>query len=170
MRREDGFTVIELLATCLIIAVVMTLGAYAIRHFSQLRALEGAAHEVVTELRGLQQDAGAQSHPWVTGAYFKNGTNRWGIVRANIKTGACQVSARRTFDDGVNVSGVSFADITTLGLTSNCTTAAESGAEVVFFFARGSATAGTVSLAHPKIGSGPRTMTVSPITGQVTGP
>ena len=170
MRRDDGFTLLELLVVTLLIAVVTTLGATAVNRYWKVRALEGGADEVVTELRGLQQDASSQSHPWVTGAYFRAGTNRWGVVRGNIKTGACTVSARRTFPAGVTVSSVSFSDVATMSLTTNCTTAAESGAEVVFFFARGSATNGSVSLSHPEVSGGARTINVSSLTGRVTGP
>jgi prepilin-type N-terminal cleavage/methylation domain-containing protein len=168
MRRDEGFTLIEVLVVSVLIAVVMTLGARAINHYWKLRALKGSAEEVSTELRGLQQDAGSQSHPWVLGAYFKAGTNRWGVVRGNINTGTCTVNGRRTFPAGVTVSTASFVDVTTMSLTSNCTTAAEAGAEVVFFFARGSATSGTVTLSHPEIGT--RTIDVSSLTGRVTGP
>ena len=169
MNDDDGFTVIELLATCLIVAVVVTLGAYATGHYWKVRALNGAVEEVTTELRGEQQDASSQSHPHVWGAWFKTGTNRWGIVRGNIKTGICTVTSRRTFPAGVEVQSASFSDITTLSLSSNCTTAAESGAEIVLFLARGTATAGSVSLRHPQVSGGTaRTITVSPITGRVT--
>lgn len=168
MRKEDGFTIIELLVASIIIAVVTTLGAYAISHYSKLRALEGSTNEVITELRAMQQDAGSRSHPWVSGVYFKAGTNRWGIVEGNIKTGVCTRKAARTFPAGVTVSTATFSDIATQSLTANCTTAAESGAEVVLFFARGSATSGSMSLVHPNVGSGARTLTVSPITGRVT--
>lgn len=168
MQTERGFTIVEMLVTCLILVVALTLGASAISHYWKSRALKGATDEVLTELRGLQQDASAQSHPWVFGTYFKSGTNRWGVVRGNINTGACTVQARRTFPAGVSVSTVSFADVSTQSLTANCTTAAEAGAEVVLFFARGSATGGSLGLSHAQVSGGtPRTITVSPITGRV---
>lgn len=168
MHKQTGFTLIEVLVTCLLLTVVLTLGAPAIGRYWRVRALEGATTEVVTELRGLQQDASAQSHPWVFGAYFSSGTNRWGIVKGNIKTGACTVQARRTFSAGVSISSVSFADISTQDLTSNCSTAAEASSEVVLFFARGSATGGSVGLRHMEVDGGdPRTIDVSPITGRI---
>lgn len=169
--RENGFTLTEMLMACAVIAVALTLGGAAFKHYWKVRALSGATDEVVTELRGQQQDASAQSHPWVWGAWFKQGTNRWGIVRANALTGTCEVRSRRTFGAGVTVAGVSFADVTTPATSANCATAAEAGAEVVLFFARGSATGGSVSLAHPEVNGGAaKTITVSPITGRVTRP
>lgn len=169
--REDGFTLSELLVVTVVIAIALTLGAGAFGRYWKVRSLNGAIDEVVTELRAKQQDATGQTHPWVWGAWFKQGTPRWGIVRANAISGACEVRARRTFSSGVTVSAVSFADVTTPALSATCAAAAESGAGVVLFFARGSATGGSVSLSHAEVGGGSaRTITVSPITGRVTAP
>lgn len=169
MRREDGFTLSELLIVMLVMSIVLGLGAYSLRRYWQTRALHGSVEEVVTELRAEHQKATSESHPWVWGAWFKQGTPRWGVVRANSATGACQVTSRRTLSTSVTISAVSFADVTSPALSSACAAAAESGAEVVLFFARGSATEGSVSLAHAEVGGGSaRTITVSPITGRVT--
>lgn len=171
MRREDGFTLSELLVACLVMSIVLGLGAYSLRRFWQTRALHGSVDEVVTELRAEHQKATSESHPWVWGAWFKQGTSRWGVVRANASTGTCEVRSRRTLSTGVTISAVSFTDVTSPALSSSCATAAESGSEVVLFFARGSATDGSVSLSHPEVGGGSaRTITVSPITGRVTRP
>lgn len=168
MRRDDGFTLIELLVACMVMALVLGLGAASIRRYWQTRALHGSVDEVVSELRAEQQDASTASHPWVYGAWFKAGTSRWGIVRANSLTGVCQVLSRRTFSTGVTVSSASFDDVTTQNLTANCATAAETGAEVAFFFARGTATGGSVALSHPQVSGGAaKTIQVSPVTGKV---
>lgn len=168
MRREDGFTLTEMLATMLLVSIVLTLGAYSLRRYWQTGALRAGVDEVISELRGEQQDASTATHPWVYGAWFKAGSNRWGTIRANSQTGACQVLSRRTFDSGVRVSTASFDDVTTQSLTANCTTAAESGAEVVFFFARGTATGGTVALSHPEVSGGAvKTVRVYPVTSKV---
>lgn len=169
--NENGFTIVELLATCLIIMVAVTLGVSGIRHFWRMQGLRGGMEQVVSELRGQQQEAGSQSHPYVWGTWFKSGSNRWGVVKGNVKTGSCQVLSRRTFDAGVTISSASFADIDTFGLSANCSAAAESGAEVALFLARGTATGGSVSLTQPDVSGGaPRTVSVSPITGRVTQP
>lgn len=171
MRREDGFTLSELLIVMLVMSIVLTLGAYSFRRYWQTRALHGSLDQVVSELRGEQQRATSESHPWIWGAWFKQGTPRWGVVRANASTGTCEVKDRRTLSTGVVINTVSFADVTTPALSASCAAAAESGAEVVLFFARGTATEGTVSLSHPEVGGGSaRTITVSPITGRVTAP
>lgn len=168
MRRDDGFTLIELLVACLVMSLVLGLGAYSIRRYWQTRALHGSVDQVVSELRAEQQNASTATHPWVYGAWFRAGTPRWGVVRANSVTGGCEVLSRRTFSTGVTVATVSFDDVATQNLTSNCATAAEAGSEVVFFFARGTATGGTVALSHPQVAGGvAKTVTVSPVTGKV---
>ncbi len=171
MSREDGFTLSELLVAMLVMSIVLTLGAYSLRRYWQTRALHGSVDEVVTELRGEQQKASSESHPWVRGVWFKQGTSRWGVVRGNVSNGTCQARSSRALPAGVTISAVTFADVTTPALTASCTAAAEPGAEVVLFFARGSATEGSISLAHTEVGGGaPRTITVSPITGRVSRP
>lgn len=171
MKGEHGFTLFELLVAMLVMSLVLGLGAYSLRRYWQTRALQGSVEEIVTELRGEQQKASSESHPWVWGAWFKQGTPRWGVVRANAATGTCEVKSNRTLSTGVTISAVSFADVTTRTLSANCAAAAEPGAEVVLFFARGSATEGSISLAHPEVAAGsPRTIAVSPITGRVTRP
>ena len=149
-------------------SLALSLGAFSIRRYWQTRALSGSVDQVLTELRGEQQDASTATHPWVYGAWFKAGTSRWGLVRANSLTGACQVLSRRTFDSGVRVATASFDQVTTQNLSANCSTAAETGAAIVFFFARGTATGGTVALSHPKVSGGAtKTVRVYPVTGKV---
>ena len=168
MEREDGFTFMELLVAILVTSMALGLAAYSLRRHWQSRALHAGIDEVVSELRSEQQEASTATHPWVYGAYFKPGTARWGVLRGNSLTGACQILSRRTFGTGVTITSASFDDVTTQGLTANCTTAAEAGAEVVFFFARGTATGGTVALSHPQVSGGAaKTVRVYPVTGKV---
>lgn len=169
--RENGFTLTELLMVTAVIGIALTLGAAAFNRYWKVRSLTGAIDEVVTELRAEQQDASTQTHPSVWGAWFKQGTSEWGVVRGNAETGTCQVTSRRTLPTRVTVGSVAFDDVIDPALSANCAADAGTGAEVVLFFARGSATGGSVSLFHPQVGGGaPRTITVSPITGRVTRP
>jgi prepilin-type N-terminal cleavage/methylation domain-containing protein len=167
--RQDGFTLTELMVACLVLGIALTLGATAFGHYAKVRALAGAADQVVTELRGAQQDASTQTHPWVSGAWFRQSTSEWGTVRANAVTGSCEVKSRRTFAAGVTVASVSFSDVTSPNLTANCATLAGSGADVVVFFARGTATGGSVGLMHPSVNGGAaKTISVTPMTARVT--
>lgn len=171
MRREDGFTLIELLAAILVMSLLLGLSAYSLRRYWQTRALIGSVDEVVTELRNEQQRASSESHPWAWGVWFKQGTSRWGVVRANVSTGTCTVRSRDTLSTSVTFTAASFADVTSPALSAACATEAETGAEVALFFARGTATEGSVALAHSEVdGGAARTITVSPITGRVATP
>ena len=168
MRDEDGFTLTELLVAMMIMSLVLGLGAYSLRRHWQTRALQGGVDEVVTELRSEQQNASTATHPWVYGAWFKPGSPRWGLVKANSTTGDCEVLSRKTLGTGVTISAASFDNISTLGLTAKCRTAAETGAQIAFFFARGTATGGTVALTHPEVSGGAvKTIRVYPVTGKV---
>jgi prepilin-type N-terminal cleavage/methylation domain-containing protein len=168
MTREDGFTLIELLVAILVMSMALGLGAYSIRRYWQTQALHNSVDEVVSELRSQQQEASTATHPWVYGAWFKPDSPRWGVVKANSLTGTCQVVSSNTFGTGVEIESAAFDDIATKNLTANCAAAAESGAEVVIFFARGTATGGTVALDHPEASSGAaKTVRVYPVTGKV---
>ncbi len=169
--RQEGFTLTELMVVCLVLAIALTLGATAFGHYTKVRALAGAADQVVTELRGAQQDASTQTHPWVWGAWFKQNTSEWGTVRANAVTGTCEIKSRRKFDAGVTVASVSFSDVTSPDVTANCAGAVGGSGvvDVVVFFARGTATGGSVALRHPSVNGGAaKTITVAPMTARVT--
>jgi prepilin-type N-terminal cleavage/methylation domain-containing protein len=174
MRRESGFTLIELLVVIGISAVLMTLAASAVRHFWFVNAADGAAEKVVSELRGLQQRTAAESHPMVYGAWFKEDveTAQWGILKYDPKDASSSsddvcspLGTAQRFGDGVTISNANF-DSAGSTIDSKCAAAAPAGSDLVFFYARGSATAGTISLDHEAI-SAPLTVEVSGVTGRV---
>lgn len=174
MRRESGFTLVELLVGIAISATLLTLGAFAVRQYWFVSAADGAAEKVVSELRGLQQRATAESHPMVYGAWFKEdvATAQWGILRYDPKDASSssddictQLGPAQRFGDGVVISNAAF-DPAGGTIDTTCAGAAPSGADLVFFYARGSATAGEVVLDHDEI-SDPLRVTVSGVTGRV---
>lgn len=174
MRRESGFTLIELLTVILIGAILMTLGASAVRQYWFVNAADGAAEKVVAELRQLQQRTAAESHPMVYGAWFKEDvtTGQWGLLRYDPKDASvstddvcAQLGTPQRFGDGVVVTSASF-DAAGGSIETKCTATAPGGSDLVFFYARGSATDGEISLDHEAI-SEPLTVTVSGVTGRV---
>ena len=174
MRRESGFTLIELLAVVGLTAVLLTLGASALREYWFRQALDGSAEAVESEFRHLQQQTVAESHPLVFGAWFRTGAQaggQWGSLKFDPKDASTSaddvctlVGSPRTFDAGVVVDAASFEE--PVGVGSTCSGVAPSGSKQVFFYARGAATAGSVTLFHPATGRS-RTVTVSGLTGRV---
>lgn len=174
---EAGFTLIELLVTISIVAILLTLAAAALRQFWFVRSLEGGADGIVTQLRNMQQRAVAESNPVVYGAAFVEGTSTWGLIRylppVTPGPGTCSVAGTRTLDAGVIFSSVSFTGAPA-GLNVSDAEAVcgplVSGAtadDLVFFLARGTARAGSVTLRQPNID---RTKVVSVIglTSRIT--
>ncbi len=174
MRRESGFTLIELLVVILISSVLLTLSATAVRHYWFVSSADSAAEEIVAELRGLQQRTTAESHPMVYGAWFKETVpaGQWGILQFDPKDASTssddecrQLGPARTMGDGVVVDSASF-DAAGGTLASRCAAAGPEGADLVFFYARGSATDGELALDHEAL-SQPLVITVSGTTGRV---
>ncbi len=167
VERQRGFTLIEVLVVITLGAILMTLSAGALRHFWFVQALESSSAEVVTQMRNAQQRAAAESHPLVYGVRFKPGTTEWGVVQYDPRkaTDKCTAEASRGFAAGVEVDTASFPS--TSPQTTECTTALGSDNRYVFFYARGSATGGTVELISEPL-SRTKVVTVTPITGRAT--
>lgn len=154
-------------------AVLLTLGAAAVRHYWLLHSLDGGADEIVVQLREIQERTIAESHPLIYGAWFKanSGGEDWGILRFNPRDTSTssddvceQVGAARDLVAGIYVDSVAFEDGP--DETEICASAAPSGAELTFFFARGNATAGELVLNQDAVGSS-RTISVLGVTGRV---
>ena len=177
LRRsnDDGFTLIELLAGMLIMFVLLGVGVFALRQFWLSHSLKGGRAEVVSQLRQLQERSVSESHPLVYGARFHVGSPTFGIVKFNPNSAStttddtCVETSKVTLESNVRVTAASFTSAS--GITSLCRTQI-SGAvsdEFAFFYARGTATSGQVTLVSPAYTGHSATVTVSPITGRVTG-
>jgi prepilin-type N-terminal cleavage/methylation domain-containing protein len=159
---ERGFTLVELLVVMAITTALLALGVGALRNFWQVRSLKGGAQEIEMTFRAQHEQAVSRSLPNVFGVWFAPGSSTWGLVRYDTSTGSCTPTGTRSFDAGVKVSTVDFTAITTPPMTPTCLdTLGVPNAEVAFFFARGSATAGAVTLTHPSLTTASdRTVTV----------
>jgi prepilin-type N-terminal cleavage/methylation domain-containing protein len=172
MRRDEGFTLIEVLTVMAITAILLTLSASAVRHYWLQRQLTGSADEVVSQLRQLQVLSTSQSHPLVYGARFVVGDSDFSLVRYDPKSPStsdddvCSQIGTRSLEGAVRVTSVSFQPAP--GVTSLCSAAfpGSVGSEFVFFYAKGTATQGEVKVALEAIGRS-RTVAVTPITGRV---
>jgi hypothetical protein len=158
-----------MLVVILISTILLALGASALRHYWLTQALSGATRQLVSQLRQLQQRTDAESHPIVYGARFTVGTSDYALIRYDPKDASvttddeCSLLETRSFEAGVRISAASFDPAPGL-VMSKCPGSAQ---PFTFFYARGTATEGSVTLTHPVTGRS-STVTVLPLTGRVT--
>lgn len=173
-RSHQGFTLIEMLVAMGLAAVLMTLGASAIRSYWFAQALIGSRDEVVNELRRSQERAVSESNPKIQGVVFREGTSSWSVVEYDpaLPAGSeCSVITDNTLVSSTQIASATFSEVPTV--TAACDAQISASApddlapdDFAFFFARGSATNGTVTLTHPQRPES-WTITVTPITGRV---
>ena len=172
---------IEVITASLMIIVLTGLSYPPLRSYWFRQSLNGAASEMVTEMRGLQSRVTAESHPLVFGIRFSTAGNmmaegRWGLVKYDPTGGpggvpSCSQYGTGTFDSGlfnatVSIVAPSFAASPERDV---CRTALGSATdEFAFFYARGTATGGTLTLHQSSLGSSSDiTIQVFPLTGRV---
>lgn len=165
-HAQSGFTLVELLAVIVLVGLLTALGADQLRRYWLVQGLSGAQNEVVTQLRGQQQESRSTA-PKVFGARFELGSSDWTLIEYDPERNPgggnkCRVTDRRTLPAGVEVSSVDFESILSAG--SDCFGVDEN---VVLFFARGNATAGTLTLTQPALERSLR-VCVTGLTGRVT--
>jgi hypothetical protein len=157
----------------MMLTVLLALGVFALRQFWLTHSLRGGREEVVNQLRQLQQRSVSESHPLVYGARFRVGSPTFGLVKFNphdtstTTDDTCVEMSSVTLGSNVQVSEVDFVDAA--GITSLCRTQITGGAldEYSFFYARGTATEGDLTLAVPAMPGKTLSLSVTPITGRV---
>jgi prepilin-type N-terminal cleavage/methylation domain-containing protein len=167
---EGGFSLIELMVVVLIASLLAGLGAWAFRGYWYRRSLDNSAKGVTAQLRQLHQRAVAESHPLIYGARFTEGRDEYTLFRYNPSNSVSPCSQLNTVDlvGGVETaSGTSFTTSPYIDL-SDCPMTG--GADhFVFFFARGTATDGTLVLTNERLpdASDTATIRVTQLTGRV---
>lgn len=164
---EGGFTLVELLMVMSITTVLLSLGAFALRHYWLAQSLQGGRGEVVSGLRGAQELAVTESQPLIFGVRFRVGSSDWDLVRYDPRPPAkCTVRGSQSFSAGVVVETASFLE--SAGITSTCRSqiAGAGSDQFAFFFPRGTATAGSVTLRQPSLDRS-LSVSVTPMTGRV---
>ena len=189
MKREHGFTLVELLATMLLMSIVLTLGVSALRYYWLGQSLYNERDRLFTNLRAAQQQVVSESNPLVFGAWFRvtqDGAPRWGTFRYRPGEPAatpaiapsCTSTGQYTLGGGVLIESAAFADELTAGVrvddpggpVPTCRTQVPASADAtdfVFFLARGTATAGCITLTQPNRDMEDVTIAVSALTGRV---
>lgn len=173
---QRGFTLIEMLMAMALSAVLLGLAAMPLRNFWFTQSLKGTSDVVVGELRKQQEDSVSQAHPLVFGAGFSTGATQMIIYSFNpnlpgTSDDTCSATAK-VFDSGVfnaevRVASLAITNDTTAPEYVKCQQAQPVDG-ILFFYARGTSTGGTIVLEQPTLGK-QRTVSVSGITGRVTG-
>lgn len=171
-RGQAGFTLVELLTTLMLLAIAVTLTATALRHYWFVQSLEGGQDEVVTQLRGLQQRVMSETFPLVYGARFTPGSSSWQHVQYNPDTNVCSQVLVGDLEGGefsgeVRIQSADFDNYSSAGTdVSELCREGIAQAEIVFFFARGTATGGELTLVQPRLNR-TKTICVAGTTGRV---
>ncbi len=168
LKREDGFTLVEVLGVLALIAVLLGVAGAALRGYWIAQNLEKARDELVTEMRNAQQRSMSESHPVVFGIRLKPGSANWGIVRYDPREPAgtqCKSVGDLTFSGLVRVKEVTGFDSS--GAADIACSQVYPSYRFAFFFARGSSVAGDVTL-RSLANDNTKEIGVSGITGRVT--
>lgn len=166
VKDESGFTLVELLSVMMLVLILMTLGASALRRYWFSQALVGSRDEVIGQLRA-QQEESRTTAPKVFGARFTSGSSEWQLIQYDADAPVddwCQVLENRTMEAGTVVESVEFDSVLTdPAERSQCLDAAT---DLVLFYARGSATPGEVTLYQPVVDKR-ASVCVTGLTGRV---
>ncbi len=197
MKHESGFTLIEMLATMTLAGLLMVLSVGALRSYWLTQSVESGANEVVAQLRQLQARVTSESHPLVYGVRFPiDGGSTFGLVRYNpAGSGLCTQYGTGTTSGAFSPGGArvrfpdtSYSSTTPAGFgfdvvppTATCRTEGlltPQGTTVsvppvsnldqyVWFYAKGTATAGRLQIMTPTRPTRTITVTVRGLTGRV---
>ena len=190
-NSAHGFTLVEVLVAVSIVAVLLTLGAQPLRNYWLKQSLVGAQDELTSEMEGAQSLVTSESHPLVFGIRFSeapgyNDEGRWGLVKYDPTNGpggtaTCTEYATASNDSGVfnaavKLKDASFTPPTPATEQSFCRSNLRDSSggpliatndEFVFFYARGTATGGSVTLTQPSLGTDEDlVVTVHSLTGR----
>lgn len=170
-RNQKGFTLIEIMTTLALIAILVTIGAAGLRHFWLKRALYSSADSLTTQLRSAQEKVVSESYPIVYGVRFDPGTDDWWLVKydpqnAGAGDDLCTTIQTNNFGTGIVIDAASFTPDSYI--TDFCRTKLSAPADTQFalFYPRGNATAGEVTLRQTSLGK-TQTIEVQAITGRV---
>lgn len=180
-RSHQGFTLVEMLVAMGLAAVLMTLGAGAIRNYWFTQSLYGGRDELTSQIRRAQQQAISASRPQVFGVRIEAGSSDWGLVQYDPSTtpATCRQLQSNQFQSRTRVAATPAPSFAVTAETTFCRANlvyAQGGAivpdrgtsEYILFYARGTATGGSATLEHPDVVGDDPSITVTPLTGRVS--
>ena len=190
-RNEAGISLIEIMVTVTLLAIILAISFPTLRIYWLKQSLNGAVDAVTTEMSRAQSLVTSESHPLVYGIRFSdaaglNGEGRWGLIKYDPTGGtgglaACTQYGTGSFGTGVFNGAVSLSSVNFDGggassdqtfcrsnlKDSTGAPIAASSDEFLFFYARGTATGGQLTLHQPTLGADDDiTVTVNSLTGR----
>jgi prepilin-type N-terminal cleavage/methylation domain-containing protein len=158
-RSDSGFTLIELLVTLSIGAALFGLAGTSLSSWSSANAHKASRDEAVSALRNAAQRALSEGRTYCL-SFAADGT--WKTYRTSCGAAGVLISSGQ----GLNNKGSALAPAFTYlaGQTSDCTTAA-TPTSCAYFYPRGTASAGTVTVTRS--GKPTYTVTVEQLTSRV---
>lgn len=157
-RGEDGFTLIELMVTLSIGAVLVGLAGSGLATWSSTASHKGARDQTISALRVTAQRALSEGRTYCL-AFGTNGS--WRTYRTACTTAAGGVAVGN--DEGVASAGETVAASFTYG--ANLQSACPTAGRCAYFYPRGTAAGGTVTLA--RVGKPTYTVVVEQLTSRV---
>lgn len=156
-QGDGGVTMIELMVTMAIFGILTTMAVWGLVAYGHATAESGSAQGIVEALRNAQTRAQAEDVTYEV--HFSPGTytstcRSWTVLRLD-PFGTTQVSAGSTTDNTVCVT------------TSSFTQSSGAASSNVYFYPRGTASAGTLALSR-KGSTKTYTVTVEGLTSRVT--
>jgi hypothetical protein len=160
-----------------LLSVILALGASGFRSYWLVSSLDSAQGDVATQLRQIQARAASESHPFIYGARFTPGSSSWSLVKYDQGTDRTTTAddtctpdgAARSFPGIVAVGSPSSSFTTPLGVDKAKCGGAYSTDLFVMFYAKGTATGGTLTLRSVGLDK-TRTVAVSSLTSRVVAP
>lgn len=174
-RSEGGMTLVELLFAMAIVSALVTISVTAISRYGLHQSLKQTVTEIESELKVVQNRSVAESNPVTFGMYFPPDGTRWYVVRFDggaadvVGDESCTVDKTSAeFSKGTQIVASDF-DSAGIQPATVCAPAIPGGAiesSFVFFFPRGTATGGEMTIYQPTLDQ-KRTLTVTSITGRI---
>lgn len=148
--RDSGFTLIEVLVTITLMGVMMAIAVSGWSAWSQASAHSGTAREIQSVLRQAQQQAVTEGTSICV--QFSESANSYSVLRGSCDGSLTAIRGPMTPDGNqVSISSPTFSTASPSGVT---------------FYARGTATAGTVKVVRSG-SSKVYTLKVEGLTGRV---
>jgi type II secretory pathway pseudopilin PulG len=163
MRRrspagETGLTVVELLVTISLLAVLGGLGLTALQRYAWTQEHQGTADEVVSTLRDVAQRSLSEGRTYCVA--FDTGADAWTVYRRQ-----CSTSSGTVVDGAVRARGTVRIDSPSF-TPADPTAACPAAGTCAYFYPRGTGSPGSVQILRD--GSAPITVSVEGLTGHVS--